>query len=464
MNKHIHSFLKIVSVFLLLCGMTAAVSAQEKSAEKFDLHSLTPDKALMLICEKMDSHIREKQFSKFSPKAFERFLNLTGFQKDPEKNVIDVTRESLRAECVSLAKNQLAYNEKKTGFAKQAESLFQTKKTGRVVRFETVRNQAVKGFFYEASDTGVLVNDTRYRWKIIKREYWHLFSQKYAEQDRRNYIAEQQKKLDLLLTAESEKLFRKNWMDVAQHNVYFCGSFYDPDGKKWIDLIPLLEKEFKLRINAENEKRRIAEDARRQQEEQRRIAEEKRKKDEAERLKEEQAKQQKEAQLKRLHEQLQEEARKQAEEEHLRLKKLWNEGNRSFSEKRAKLHLQNQQIAKEIAALRKEEELAHKNRRRNEPTQKIQNLREDLMFANRKLILKQNELELLQEQDQLWKERAATVENYKQAVSSTHFERIMKDVTEKREAISTRIKDLKQEMNDLRNYMNDIRSELQGCA
>ena len=86
------------------------------------------------------------------------------------------------------------------------------------------------------------------------------------------------------------------------------------------------------------------------------------------------------------------------------------------------------------------------------------------MFANRKLILKQNELELLQEQDQLWKERAATVENYKQAVSSTHFERIMKDVTEKREAITTRIKDLKQEMNDLRNYMNDIRSELQGGA
>ena len=179
--------------------------------------------------------------------------------------------------------------------------------------------------------------------------------------------------------------------------------------------------------------------------------------------KEEQAKQQKEAHLKRLHEQLQEEARKQAEEEHLRLKKLWNEGNRSFSEKRAKLHLQSQQIAKEIATLRKEEELAHKNRRRNEPTQKIQNLREDLMFANRKLILKQNELELLQEQDQLWKERAATVENYKQAVSSTHFERIMKDVTEKREAITTRIKDLKQEMNDLRNYMNDIRSELQGA-
>ena len=146
MNKHIHSFLKIVSV-LLLCGMTAAVSAQEKSAEKFDLHSLTPDKALMLICEKMDSHIREKQFSKFSPKAFERFLNLTGFQKDPEKNVIDVTRESLRTECESLAKNQLAYNEKKTGFAKQAESLFQTKKTGRVFRIETERTQAVKGFF-----------------------------------------------------------------------------------------------------------------------------------------------------------------------------------------------------------------------------------------------------------------------------------------------------------------------------
>lgn len=454
--KKIHYIFSAILIFL-----TSSFSIQAE--EKVEYHRMTPERVHSVLSGKMDTFLRQHQNPLYTPQFFIQFLNDAGLEINPAKQIVNVTWEELQKRCKTQAEVNIGYHAAMQEITDKADIKFQTVQTGKIVSFETIRNQQVKGFFYEATDTDILVNDTRYKWKTIKRQHWHLFSKEYAAQDKKTFITEEQKKLDATLTKETNRIFHINWQKLILNNVYSCGVFYDFDKKQWVDIIPQLEQTFEKKINDINRKKQDKMIARQKAEEQKRIAEEKRRIAEEKKRQEEKRKQQEQERRERLLEQQRAEARKLAEEQRLKAKALLDQELKTFFESMEKLQKQgalltadDQKVRQDETALREK----YNNESADAKDRRSMFLRDHLLISNRKLAIRQTQVELLQTKDHLWQNKAQIIETHKKSLTPDELKTFTDTINTERHKIAATIRDLKLQMNDLRNYMSDIRAEL----